>query len=181
MSPLLQAPLSTELALLGFVYREPLHAYEIHRRLSESPEIKSVWRMKQSRLYALLSRLEEDGLLHTTTEPQENRPPRKIYHLTPIGEQAFKRWLTEPVRIPREMRLDFMLKLYFALDSDQGAAVELIRRQQAVCNQWLLIQSGDDPMSGPYLRFVRRYRRGHIEAIQSWLASLSNELVLSIE
>ena len=50
MSPLLQTPLSVELALLGFVRHEPHHGYEIYRRLSETPEFKLIWRVKQSRL-----------------------------------------------------------------------------------------------------------------------------------
>lgn len=177
MSKQLQTSLATEIALLGFPRKQPLHGYEIYRRLNETPELRAVWRMKQSRLYALLARLEEEGLLQATHEPQDNRPPRKVFHLTPAGESIFDQWLIEPVRLPREMRLDFMLKLYFALDEGPSVVAELIRRQQVVCANWLAIQKKKDVTGSAYLAFVRRYRYGHIESIQNWLTSLANVFV----
>lgn len=176
MSPLLQTPLTVEYALLGFVRDEPLHGYEINRRLVETPELQLIWRVKQSRLYALLSRLEEEGLLDAMLEPQDGRPPRKVYHLTPAGVRAFDRWLTQPVQLPREMRLEFMLKLYFALHEGAAAAARLIEEQLKVCDRWLTTQTGGEATSA-YTRAVRRYRRGHIEAIREWLARLPAELV----
>jgi DNA-binding PadR family transcriptional regulator len=175
MSPLLQSPLTVEHALLGFVRFEPLHGYEIYRRLTATPELRLVWRVKQSRLYALLSRLEAEGLIQATLQPQDRRPSRKVYSLTPEGESAFRRWLSQPVGLPREMRLEFMLKLYFAQEEPEAAAL-LIQRQQAVCARWLETQESGDS-SHLYARAVRRYRRGHIEAIRDWLAWLPDELV----
>ena len=180
MSPLLRAPLSTAHALLGFVRHEPLHGYQIYRRLIDTPELKAVWRMKQSRLYALLSRMEEEGLLEAKLEIQATRPPRKVYHLTMAGAQAFDRWLIEPVTIPREMRLDFMLKLYFALHEGQATAACLIKRQQTVCEGWLATQEEDKSNATAYLLAVRRYRRDHIVTIQQWLASLIDDRVKSV-
>ncbi len=97
-------------------------------------------------------------------------------HLTPAGESAFNQWLLEPVRLPREMRLDFMLKLYFALEEESPVVGELIRRQQEVCAEWLASQRDKDVTGSAYLTFVRRYRYGHIESIQNWLTALANEL-----
>ncbi len=176
MSPLLQTPLTIEYALLGLVRDEPLHGYEINRRLSETPELRLVWRVKQGRLYALLSRLEDEGLLDASLEPQDGRPPRKVYHLTPMGTRAFDRWLTQPIQLPREMRLEFMLKLYFALREEPATAARLIQQQLEVCNQWLATQTRSETSSA-YTRAVRRYRRGHIEAIRDWLVRLPAELI----
>ena len=177
MRPLLQSPLTIEHTLLGFVRLEPLHGYEIHRRLIETPELRLVWRMKQSRLYALLARLESEGLLRATHEPQDGRPPRKVFHLTPEGEDAFGRWLVEPVRLPREMRLEFMLKLYFAGEEGPEIVGRLIHGQQAECERWLVTWTGDETAAGTFGRAVRLYRRKHIEAIRDWLAALGSENV----
>jgi DNA-binding PadR family transcriptional regulator len=175
MSPLLQTSLTIEYALLGVVRAEALHGYEINRRLVETPELRLVWRVKQSRLYALLARLEDEGLLDATLEPQDGRPPRKVYHLTPAGSRAFERWLTQPVQLPREMRLEFMLKLYFAQREGPETVLQLIDSQLAICERWLATQT-DSEMPSAYVRAVRRYRRGHIEAIRDWLARLPAEL-----
>ena len=72
-------PLTTEHALLGFLRRRPMYGYEIHQQLTHPTGLGLVWRLKQSQLYALLAKLEEAGYVTTTIEPQETRPPRKIF------------------------------------------------------------------------------------------------------
>src|SRR5689334_12879542 len=112
--PRVKDPLTLEYALLGFIQMEPIHAYEIHQRLEQTEMVGLVWRLKQRQLYALLERLEAEGYLASTTELQENRPPRRMLHLTPSGAAAFQRWLTLPVEHGRDFRQEFMVKLYFA-------------------------------------------------------------------
>jgi hypothetical protein len=82
MSPMTKLPLAMEHALLGFLARRPMHAYEMHQTLMESRELGLIWHLKQSQLYALLTRLEDAGYVTTVTEPQGTRPPRKISRLT---------------------------------------------------------------------------------------------------
>ena len=161
---------SASLALLGFVRQQPSHGYDIYRQLSQSPELRLIWRMKQSRLYALLARLEEAGLLWATAEAQDGRPPRKVFHLTERGAATFDAWLTEPVAQPREIRLEFMLKLYFALQEGQETAARLIERQRAVCAGWLVDKGG--AAGAPFAQAVTAYRRAHVRAIGEWLDEL---------
>ena len=158
------------LALLGFVRQQPSHGYDIYRQLTQSPELRLIWRVKQSRLYALLARLEEAGLLRATTEPADGRPPREVFHLTDAGAAAFDAWLTEPVAQPRDIRLEFMLKLYFALQEGGETAARLIERQQAVCAEWLVDKGS--AAGAPFAQAVTAYRRAHVRAIGEWLAGL---------
>jgi DNA-binding PadR family transcriptional regulator len=175
MSKLTTASPPVELALLGFLRHGPSHGYEIYHQLSRASELRVVWRMKQSRLYALLGRLEEQGLLRATLEPQETKPPRKVFHLTAQGEAAYREWLEQPVDQPREMRLAFMLKLYFAMQEGGEPTLRLIERQRTVCAEWLEVQAGAS--DEPFIRAVRGYRRAHIGAIRDWLASLPAEML----
>jgi DNA-binding PadR family transcriptional regulator len=48
-----------------------------------------VWHFKQRQTYALRERLEEAGLLESTTLAQERRPPRHMLALTPARRSAF--------------------------------------------------------------------------------------------
>lgn len=165
-----------ELALVGFVREQPRHGYELYRLLVDTPELRRIWRMKQSRLYAMLARLEEAGYLWAAPEESpEGRPPRKVLHLTPAGREAFAAWLVRPVDQPREMRLAFMLKLYFATAEGPAAVTRLVEGQQAVCAGWLALQNRGDEAATPFIRAVRRYRRSHVEAIRDWLATLIDE------
>lgn len=168
--------LSIEIALLGLVAARPAHGYEIYQRLNLTPELRLIWRFKQSRLYAMLARLEEAGYLWAAPEESpEGRPPRKVLHLTPAGREAFAAWLVRPVDQPREMRLAFMLKLYFATAEGPAAVTRLVEGQQAVCAGWLALQNRGDEAATPFIRAVRRYRRSHVEAIRDWLATLIDE------
>ena len=72
-------PLTTEYALLGFLYRRPMHGYEIYQQLTDRTGLGLVWRLKQGRLYALLSKLEQRDYVETTLEPQDTRPPSQSF------------------------------------------------------------------------------------------------------
>lgn len=172
-------PASLELALIGFVEDAPRHGYEIHQLLTGTPELHRIWRMKQSRLYAMLARLEDAGLLCSDVVMQAGRPPRKLFRPTAAGASALQRWRTQPVAQPREMRLEFMLKLYFALRDGPATAQQLVSAQQAVAHDWPEMRP--DPADGPFLHAVVAYRRAHITAIRDWLASLAAETLLLAE
>ena len=73
------------LALLGFVRRQPRHGYDIYRQLSQAPELRAVWRVKQSRLYALLARREGAWPLLAPHQPPVRRPARKGIRATEAG------------------------------------------------------------------------------------------------
>lgn len=77
MSSDVNKPASLDMALIGFVQDAPRHGYEIYQLLNGTPELRRIWRIKQSRLYAMLARLEDAGLLRSDVVMQEGRPPRK--------------------------------------------------------------------------------------------------------
>ncbi len=170
--PMVKLPLRLEHALLGFVRSAPMHAYEIHARLMASAELGLVWRMKQSQLYALLTRLEAAGYLAGTTELQGSRPPRRPLTLTPVGEAAFVRWLATPVANGRDFRQEFLAKLYFAQRDGQPAVAELVTAQRRATELLLDEQRAalDALLPGrAYERLVVQYRVGQIEATLRWL------------
>jgi DNA-binding PadR family transcriptional regulator len=169
---MLRSPLTVELALLGFLREGPLHGYEIHRRLSDPAGLGLVWTLKQSHLYALLTRLEADGNLTSTVEPQDNRPPRKLFQLTETGRGAFQDWVRTPVPHGRDLRLDFLTKFYFAQREGTPVLAQLMRRQRTACQDWLRAQRAQAEAAReaqPYEWLVCQFRIGQIEAMQAWL------------
>lgn len=168
----LSSPLTTEHALLGFLRLQPMHGYEIHQRLAEPEGLGAVWRLKQSQLYALLGKLEEEGYLTTSVALQDTRPPRKIFQLTPAGRAAFLAWVESPVPNGRTLRLDFLAKLYFAQREGPGTVLRLIEAQRDLCRSWLNDQqqeAGDLPANRPYEWLVHEFRIGQIKAMLAWL------------
>ena len=164
--------LTVEYALLGFVYDRPTHGYEIYQQLSASQGLWQVWRMKQSQLYALLTKLEDEAYLVTTLQPQEARPPRKVYSLTATGRATFEAWLATPVTHGRQMRLEFLAKLYFAYRQGPTMVAPLLQQQGVTCRRWLAElqeQSRAALTTDPFAYAVHQFRITQIESFVSWL------------
>jgi PadR family transcriptional regulator AphA len=172
MSPMTKIPLTIEYALLGVLRRQPMHGYELHRHLSSADALGTVWHMPQNRLYALLGRLEEEGYVTSQAEQPTNRPTRKVFHITKPGEEAFHQWVKRPVQQGRKVRLEFLVKLFFACQSGNTAAIALIEQQKQECISWVIgTQSavGAENPGTSYLMLVQQFRIGQIEAMISWL------------
>ena len=89
-----------EHAMLGLVFLGPRHGYEIAAHFGPEGDLGMVCQLPMSLLYAQLKRLESLGYLGGTTEVQSNRPPRRVYHITPEGQAEFWRWLDQPPAKP---------------------------------------------------------------------------------
>ena len=179
MSPMVSSPLTIEHVLLGFLHHEPTHGYEIHRRLSDPEGLGLVWHVKQNKLYALLAKLERKGYVTIELEPQNNRPPRKIFQLTEAGRQAFLTWVQSPVQHGRKLRLDFLAKLYFARREGEVVTRHLIEQQRVVCQSWLAqehAQAGALRETRPYDWLVHEFRVGQIDAMLAWLDTCQEAL-----
>ncbi|MEZ4864434.1 MAG: PadR family transcriptional regulator [Caldilineaceae bacterium] len=175
---------TVEHALLGFVYAQPSHGYDIYQQLAESNGLWQVWRMKQSQLYALLAKLEDEGYLVTTLQPQGTRPPRKVYSLTLVGVSAFEAWLATPVTHGRQMRLEFLAKLYFAYRQGPAVVLPLLDQQTTTCQQWLaeLQQQVDALATGdPFAYAVQQFRISQIDSFLTWLTTCRQALGADVE
>lgn len=182
--PQRSTPLTIELALLGFVRGRPLHGYEIHQRLCAPGGLGDVWRLKQPLLYAHLKRLEAEGFLAATVEVQSDRPARRLLAITAAGEAAFVRWLAQPVTRGRDLRLEFLAKLFFARSEGQEMALHLLDMQQRQICRWLDDIGAQRRELAPeaiYERLVLDYRSGQVNAALQWLAMVRSELASSAE
>jgi DNA-binding PadR family transcriptional regulator len=75
-----------EAMILGAVAHGPLHGYGIVRAIRDSS--RGALKAGQGQLYPILHRMEAEGLLDATWEPQGNKPPRKVYELTESGRKV---------------------------------------------------------------------------------------------
>ena len=173
-------PDGLEYALLSLLRRAPLHAYEMYQRLRRGESLGHIWQLKQSHLYALLARLEEQGLIAGATELQGARPPRRMLALTEAGTAAYTVWVTAPVQHGRDFRLEFLAKLACAASEDQPTVATLIATQRETCETWqrdLHERIAALPNQPPYDRLVLEFRAGQIAAILTWLDRCGEELL----
>ncbi len=170
--PRTQTPFSLEYILLGLLDQRPMHGYDLHRKLSEVSGVGLVWQIKQSQLYALLDRMETEGLLESRLVTDGSRPPRKEFSLTGIGRQTFKAWMVAPVDNERDVRQEFLARLYFARQTSPETAVELIEEQICACLEWvesLEIARQNLSTNQRFDRLVYEFRLHQVRATLEWL------------
>jgi DNA-binding PadR family transcriptional regulator len=179
MSPRPSIPLTHEYILLGLLHQHPVHGYDLHKEITSREGIAAIWSVKQSQLYALLDKLEAQGLLTSTLVPGEAHPSRKEFKLTEAGQGALAAWMQNPVSHPREMRQDFLARLYFASQTSAQAAAHLIHQQQAECRDWLHgLQQREQDLGEDrfYEHIVYDFRITQITGMLEWLSSLEKKL-----
>jgi len=173
------SPLSIEYVLLGLLEQEPVHGYDLHKRLNSLEPVGLVWRIKQSQLYAIMDRLEVEDLVVSTIIPGESHPNRKQYSLTKAGRKEFEAWRGSPVEHGREIRMEFLAKVYFTLRKNAETTLTLIDAQRAACTTWidnLERTLSETPESQLYKRIVFQYRLAQMNAIIEWLDVVKKEV-----
>jgi DNA-binding PadR family transcriptional regulator len=124
-----------EYAILGLLAAQDGagHGYDLARNFADGEPLGEVLHLEPGMLYHHLKKMERAGWVESTMEQPGPRPPRHVYRPTAAGSAELERWLAAPVSHTREIRLDFLVKLYFARQSDPHQAHHLIDQQRAAC------------------------------------------------
>lgn len=117
-----------ESVLLGLIsMHQGITGYELNRIMSESTGY--LISASLSHIYPSLKKLSEGGLVTFHDLPIKNRLAKKVYHITPAGEDALQEWLRKPID---EKVLDpkpFYLKMSFSPLMDKQTILEHIDRE----------------------------------------------------
>lgn len=168
-----------EYVILGILMKQDRHGYEIHTLLSST--LGRAWYAGISQVYALLKRLEAAKKVDSAVEEQDNRPAKHVYSITPKGREAFLQWVHTPLDRMRDLRLEFLAKLFFIRDLNLSGSDELIKRQMDVFQKQLQgITQQDKNCHEEFERLVLRFRIGQIEAVLAWLRECKRDLSYSI-
>lgn len=167
-----QTPLTLEFILLGLLEQQAMHGYDLFKTLKSLNGLSAVWHVNQSQMYAILDKLKKMDYLSTVEVPGEAHPMRKEFHITSVGKSHLRAWMTSPVIRGRDMRQEFLAKLYFAAKSGKDTALELIRIQHETCSEWLAVmQSGLTELgeTSTYEKMVLKFRIFQTEGMIAWL------------
>src|ERR1039457_5181612 len=135
--------------VLAMLAKEPSHGYELRARLARAlgPVAEGI---NEAQMYVTLSRLEKGGFVAQLEAPAQ-RSDRKVYCLTPAGQERVTEWMSD-VSWPRPDLTEFHMKLIAAA---QGALAdplsivdahrrELLRRLRDVTSAAMEEQVGSD-------------------------------------
>jgi DNA-binding PadR family transcriptional regulator len=166
MSPRQKTTFTYEYAVLGFLSAAPMHAYALHQTIVDS-SLGKIWHIKQSAFYAIVARMADAGFLCGLDHDDDGRGKRMLA-CTPQGVAVFQSWCCAAVGHARDMRIEFLAKLYFCTLQGSDAVTLLYVNQVSRCHDWLL-QCSNEASPDPFLTAVQRYRYGQIQAIIAWM------------
>jgi DNA-binding PadR family transcriptional regulator len=88
-----------EYVVMGLLGLQPQSGYDIINTLS--PVGVYSWSASPGSIYPILKRLEAQGIIEGTIESEHEMRPRKLYSLTPLGDELLDKWLREvPQMLP---------------------------------------------------------------------------------
>jgi DNA-binding PadR family transcriptional regulator len=117
--------MSLEHAILGFLNYRPYTGYDLKKIFDTS--VQHFWPADQSQIYRFLARLADQGYAEIEKVSQEDRPDRKVYHITDAGREELMRWLAGPPPLdsPRSAAL---IQVFF---SGQFSDEEILEKFEA--------------------------------------------------
>lgn len=184
-----------ELAILGLLKEQPLHGYELKKRLGET--LGSLWGISYGSLYPALRRLEHDGSIESV-EPdvvptpmpatgsldgdlaaarmrrpvKSSRRTRKAYRLTEDGDARFSQLLLDDDTTGDDERT-FALKLAFCSHLDAEARLELLTRRRSALADRLARARRTSPGRGDrYTRSLFEHRTQSTQRDLEWIDAL---------
>jgi DNA-binding PadR family transcriptional regulator len=113
--------------VLAMLAKEPSHGYELRAHLGRAlgPVAEGI---SEGQMYVTLTRLEKGGFVARLDAPVQ-RSDRKVYRLTPAGQERVSQWLSD-VSWPRPDLAEFHMKLIAAAQSALADPISLIDAQR---------------------------------------------------
>ncbi|MGB2983371.1 MAG: PadR family transcriptional regulator [Candidatus Bipolaricaulia bacterium] len=103
--------MSLDHAILGFLSYGPFSGYDLKKVFDRS--VRHFWPADQSQIYRTLTRLGRQRYVEVERIAQEDRPNRKVYHITDEGREELRRWVSE-TRSENAARKPFLVQSFFA-------------------------------------------------------------------
>jgi DNA-binding PadR family transcriptional regulator len=110
--------------VLALLAKEPSHGYELRARMQDALGPLGEG-MNAGQIYVTLARLEKAGLV----TPQPGHTDRKVYALTPEGQQRVADWLAETTW-PKPAPAEFHLKLVTAAAAGLADPLRIVDAQR---------------------------------------------------
>ena len=160
----------TELSLpeavcLTLVAREPTHGWSIVKQLAPAGAVGRIWSLSRPLTYRALTALRDAGLIEPQGLEAGGGPPRTVWRASARGKRLANAWLRRPVRHPRDMRTEFLLKVALGAPAADLARAQLDAFEPVFAG--LQQAAAGDPND-----VVARWRLESAEATRRFLRSL---------
>lgn len=116
--------MALEHALLVSLRERPAAGLELARRFERS--IGFFWSASHQQIYKVLKRMADDGWVTAHDEPQSGAPDRRVYTVTPIGDEELARWIAAGTD-RATFRSEIAVKMRGASFGDRNALAATLR------------------------------------------------------
>jgi len=137
--------MSIKHAILGFLSWMPMTGYELKKLFAESNVLH--WSGNSNQIYKTLVELHQAELVTLDVQQQADRPPRKIYTITPKGQAELRQWVTS-IPEPPQLRNSFLIQLAWADQLTDDELSALLDSYEAEVSDQLMMMTGQ-ASSGP--------------------------------
>ncbi len=163
-----------QLLLLGLLRQQDMHGYQLYEFIEQ--DLSACTDLKKSTAYYLLNKMAANGWITEEQVQDGNRPPRRVYSLTPAGEAAFQRILRAnmsefyPAYFPGDIGLAFVD------DIPVEEAINLLQeRRKKLVKALRQVQAA--PVHQGSLQWTINHQLHHLQAEVAWL----DEMLLNLQ
>lgn len=174
--------------ILGLLNYHKLTGYEIMTVFRDS--LCFFWSAQTSQIYRELQTLESKGWVGKTPVPQQGKPDKNVYAITPEGHRELLRWLADAEGMPAE-RSALLMKVFFLGENPPEDNIRFFEGYKEYCaiflqsldaaqtNVSLYLPFLDNPDKAIYWEMTidcgRRRMRAEIEWAQSCIDRLKEK------
>lgn len=163
--------LTPDETVLGLLAAEARHGYQLIDCFRDPAQLGNVWSLSTSQIYAVLKRLDSQGLIVGRSLTSPDAPMRVEYALTPAGITRLETWLTEPEPSSsvRRVRVEFLSRLYIARLLDLPTR-DIVRVQKETCQRRRDARIVDRDCNAPGVgRLALELEIAQLDAILDWI------------
>ncbi len=162
--------MSLRYAILGMLSLGSMSGYDMKKFFRRN--VGLFWNANFSQVYSQLHRLEWEGLVRKTSVIQDGVPNKKIYTLTPKGQEELKSWLATSLGTP-DYRDEFQLKFFFShLLDEEKLRSHLLELQEFIQGRLASLEkvtSGHKRALSPITMQGARYGVHYYKAYLDWI------------
>ncbi len=121
--------MSLKQAILVLLETQPGSGYDLVKHFKGS--LGYFWNATHQQVYHQLKILAEEGLISCQFIPQAEKPDKKVYDITPLGQKVLAEWVAHPVK-PNKINDALLVKLYGGHLTDKSNLLEEMHRHKAI-------------------------------------------------
>ncbi len=171
--------------ILGLLSYKEMTGYEIMLVFRDS--LRFFWNAHTSQIYRELQALEEKGWAEKTPVPQQGKPDKNLYAISPKGRKELLRWLSEGGP-ELEARVPILMKVFFLGERGREENIRYFMALQEYCRIFLEALDQvpahieaysaylDNPEKAVYWQMTVDYGRKNMQMHIQWAQSCIDKL-----